>query len=52
MNSSVISPAMGKLIGQSWSLNLGKATSLGEGKLGIQTIFIPLKNWSHVTSCL
>ena len=33
MNSIILPPAMGKIVGQTGSFSLGEATSLGEGKL-------------------
>ena len=37
MNPIILSPAMGKLVGQTRLFSLGEATSLGEEKLWIQT---------------
>ena len=37
MNPIILPPAMGQIVGQTRFLNLDKATSLGEGKLWIQT---------------
>ena len=33
MNPIILSPAMGKIVGQTEFFSLGEATSLGEGKL-------------------
>ena len=33
MNPIILPPAMGKIVGQTGLFSLGKATSLGEGKL-------------------
>ena len=41
---------MSKIVWQSEFFVLGKAASLGEGKLWIQTRFTPLKNWLCVVS--
>ena len=35
--SAIILPAMGKIVGQTKFLSVGEATTLGEGKLWIQT---------------
>ena len=37
MNPIILPPAMGKIVGQTEFFSLGEATSLGEGKLWIQT---------------
>ena len=37
MNPIILPPAMGKIVGQTRFFNRGEATSLGEGKLWIQT---------------
>ena len=37
MNPIILLPAMGKIVGQTRFFSLGEATSLGEGKLWIQT---------------
>ena len=37
VNPIILLPAMGKIVGQTRFFSLGKATSLGEGKLWIQT---------------
>ena len=37
MNPIILPPAMGKIVGQIVFFNLGETTSLGEGKLWIQT---------------
>ena len=37
MNPIISPPAMGKIVGQTRFLSFGEATSLGEGKLWIQT---------------
>ena len=37
MNPIILPPAMGKIVGQTRFFSLGEATSLGEGKLWIQT---------------
>ena len=37
MNPIILPPAMGKIVGQTGFFSLDKATSLGEGKLRIQT---------------
>ena len=37
MNPTILLPAIGKIVGQAGLFNLGMATSLGEGKLWIQT---------------
>ena len=37
MNPIILPPAMGKTVGQTGFFSLGEATSLGEGKLWIQT---------------
>ena len=37
MNPIILHPAMGKIGGQTGFFSLGEATSLGEGKLWIQT---------------
>ena len=37
MNPTILPPAMGKIIGQIGLFSFGMATSLGEGKLWIQT---------------
>ena len=37
MNPIILPPAMGKIVGQTGLFSLGEATSLGEGKLWIQT---------------
>ena len=37
MNPIILHPAMGKYVGQTGIFNLDEATSLGEGKLWIQT---------------
>ena len=36
MNPIILSPAMGKIVGQTEFFSLGEGTSLGEGKLWIQ----------------
>ena len=43
MNPIILPPAMGKIVGQTGFFSLGEATSLGEGKLWIQTCETPLK---------
>ena len=43
MNPIILPPAMGKIVGQTRFFSLGEATSLGEGKLWIQTCLTPLK---------
>ena len=43
MNPIILPPAMGKIVGQTRFFSLGEATSLGEGKLWIQTCETPLK---------
>ena len=40
----ILPPAMGKIVGQTRFFSLGEATSLGEGKLWIQTYYTPFKN--------
>ena len=35
MNPIILTPAMGKIVGQTRFISLGEATSLGEGKLQI-----------------
>ena len=42
----------GQIVGQTRFFSLGEATSLGEGKLWIQTCYTPLKSWPCVISCL
>ena len=37
MNPTILSPAMGKLVGQTELVDLNMASGLGEGKLCIQT---------------
>ena len=37
MNPIILPPAIGKIVGQTGFISLGEATSLGEGKLWIQT---------------
>ena len=37
MNPIILPPVMGKIVGQTRFFSLGEATSLGEGKLWIQT---------------
>ena len=37
MNPIILPSAMGKMVGQTGFFSLGEATSLGEGKLSIQT---------------
>ena len=37
VNPIILPPATGKIVGQTRFFSLGEATSLGEGKLGIQT---------------
>ena len=37
MNPIILPPAMDKIVGQTRFFSLGEATSLGEGKLWIQT---------------
>ena len=37
LNPIILPPAMGKIVGQTGFLTLGEVTSLGEGKLIIQT---------------
>ena len=37
MTPIILPPAMGKIVGQTMFCRLGEATSLGEGKLWIQT---------------
>ena len=37
MNPIILPPAMGKIVGQTRFFSPGEATSLGEGKLWIQT---------------
>ena len=37
MNAIILPPAMGKIVGQVRFFSLGEATSLGEGKLWIET---------------
>ena len=37
MNPIILPPVMGKIVAQTRFLSLGEATSLGEGKLRIQT---------------
>ena len=37
MNPNILPAAMGKIVGQTRFFSLGEATSLGEGKLWIQT---------------
>ena len=37
MNPIILLPGMGKIVGQTGFFSLGEATSLGEGKLWIQT---------------
>ena len=51
MNPIILPPAMGKIVGQTGFFSLVEATSLGEGKLWIQTCYTPLKNWPCVISC-
>ena len=43
MNSIILPPAMGKIVGQTRFFSLGEATSLREGKLWIQTCKLHLK---------
>ena len=50
MNPIILLPAMGKIVGQTRFFSLGEATSLGEGKLWIQTCQTPLKKWPCVIS--
>ena len=44
INPIILPPAMDKIVGQTRFFSLGEATSLGEGKLLIQTCSNPLKN--------
>ena len=41
-----------KIIGQTGFFNLETATSLGEGKLWIQSTYTPFRNWSCIALCL
>ena len=43
MNPIILPPAMGKIVGQTMFFSRGEATSLGEGKLWIQTLKLRLK---------
>ena len=43
MNPFILPPAMDKIVGQTELYNQGMVTSLGEGKLWIQTFQTPLK---------
>ena len=51
MNPTILPPAMGKIVGQTRFFSLGETTSLGEGKLWIQTCLTPLKKWPCVMFC-
>ena len=50
MYLTILSPAMGKIVGQTDLFKLGMATARGEGKLN-SNHFKTLKNWPYVTSC-
>ena len=52
MNPIILSPAMGKIVGQTRFFDLGEETSLEEGKLWIQTCYTPLKKLTlcHILS--
>ena len=50
MNPIILPPTTGKIVGRTRFFSLGEATSLGEGKLWIQTCKTPLKNWPCVIS--
>ena len=44
MNPIILPSAMGKIVGQTKFFSLGKATSLGEGKLNSNLLKLCLKN--------